>query len=155
ILGMLGASVGVPYVLLSATAPLVQRWFTLADPEASPWKLYALSNFGSFLALLSYPFLVEPFVRLQMQARVWAGIYVGFVILCAMMAWRSGSIKASIERPVEDDETPSVITILFWLALAATGSTLLMASTSEITQEVAVSPFLWVAPLSVYLLTFV
>lgn len=155
ILGMLGTTVGAPYVLLSATAPLVQRWFTLAEPDASPWRLYALSNFGSFLALLSYPFLVEPFVRLNMQARVWSGLYVGFVISCAMVARRSGSLKSAAEREAVDSDAPSMITILFWLALAAAGSTLLMASTNEITQEVAVSPFLWIAPLSVYLLTFV
>ena len=84
ILLLLAVTVGGPYFLLSATAPLLQRWFTQNAEERSPWRLYALSNFGSFLALLSYPFLIEPYVRLRTQAWVWSGFYVAFVILCGV-----------------------------------------------------------------------
>src|SRR5512135_2364264 len=86
ILLLLAITVGAPYFLLSATAPLLQKWMS---SERSPWRLYALSNFGSFLALLSYPFLVEPYVRLRVQGWVWSGLYVAFVILCGAVAWAS------------------------------------------------------------------
>jgi hypothetical protein len=152
ILLLLAASVGMPYFLLSSTAPLLQRWFTQSAEGRSPWRLYALSNVGSFLALLSYPFLVEPYVRLRTQAWVWSGLYVLFALL---------SIRQAILSPASRIETgdqsarPTVPTMLFWLGLSAAGSTLLLATTNIITQDIAVSPFLWIAPLSLYLLTFV
>jgi hypothetical protein len=151
ILLLLAITVGGPYFLLSATAPLLQKWL---PSERSPWRLYALSNFGSFLALLSYPFLVEPYVRLKVQAWVWSGLYVVFVILCGLVAWTAGQ---AILSPVseEDSARPTIWTILFWLGLSAAGSTLLLATTNIVTQDIAVSPFLWIAPLSLYLLTFV
>ncbi|HEV8413492.1 MAG TPA: fused MFS/spermidine synthase [Bryobacteraceae bacterium] len=155
ILLLLAITVGVPYFLLSATAPLLQKW---SSSERSPWRLYALSNLGSFLALLSYPFLVEPYVRLRAQAWVWSGVYVAFALLCGSVAWAVGQ---AISSPVsalenhEDSARPTVWTILFWLGLSAAGSTLLLATTNIVTQDIAVSPFLWIAPLSLYLLTFV
>jgi len=153
ILLLLAATVGGPYFLLSATAPLLQKWSSISS-ERSPWRLYALSNFGSFLALLSYPFLVEPYVRLRAQAWVWSALYVGFTLLCGVVAWGIGQ---TILSPVAEKNTapPSVWTILFWLGLSAAGSTLLLATTNIVTQDIAVSPFLWIAPLSLYLLTFV
>jgi hypothetical protein len=156
ILLLLAATVGGPYLALSATAPLLQRWFTLRNPESSPWRLYALSNFGSFLALLSYPFLVEPYVRLHTQSWIWSGAYVIFALLCAWTAWRLPAVSAvAAEQSSGAEERPSSLTILFWLGLAACASILLLATTNQISQEIAVNPFLWVAPLSVYLLTFV
>lgn len=153
ILLLLAVTVGVPYFLLSTTTPLLQRWFTQGAEGRSPWRLYALSNFGSFLALLSYPFLVEPYVRLRVQAWVWSGLYVAFAILCGVVAWAS---KPAISTAESSAETrPTLWTILFWLGLAAAGSTLLLATTNIVTQDIAVSPFLWIAPLSIYLLTFV
>jgi hypothetical protein len=151
ILLLLAATVGVPYFLLSATAPLLQKW---SASERSPWRLYALSNFGSFLALLTYPFLVEPYVRLRTQAWVWSGIYVLFTLLCGWIAW---SVGQAILSPVSKEVSPrpTLLTILYWLGLAAAGSTLLLATTNIVTQDIAVSPFLWIAPLSLYLLTFV
>jgi hypothetical protein len=155
ILLLLAVTVGVPYFLLSATAPLLQKW---SSSERSPWRLYALSNFGSFLALLTYPFLVEPYVRLRTQAWVWSGLYVTFTLLCASVAWTVGQ---AILSPVLSAETgdkiarPTLLTILFWLGLSAASSTLLLATTNIVTQDIAVSPFLWIAPLSLYLLTFV
>jgi hypothetical protein len=149
ILMLLAITVGVPYFLLSASAPLLQRWST----SKSPWRLYALSNLGSFLALLSYPFLVEPFVRLRIQAWIWSGLYIAFAILCGWVAWASPPSVTT--RESGQKAGPTVLTILFWLGLSAAGSTLLLATTNIITQDIAVSPFLWIAPLSLYLLTFV
>jgi hypothetical protein len=159
ILLLLAATVGPPYFLLSSTAPLVQRWFTASEPHgkagASPWRLYALSNLGSFLALLSYPFAVEPFVRLATQTQIWTWLYGVFVVMCGWTALTARSAAPSVEVDDHAHDRPSALRILFWLALAASGSTILLATTNEISQEIAVNPFLWVAPLSLYLLTFV
>jgi hypothetical protein len=158
ILLLLAATVGGPYLMLSATAPLLQRWLTLSEPGRSPWRLYALSNLGSFLALLSYPFLVEPWVRLHTQAWIWSSLYAGFTMLCGWTAWRlmrATPLVSPALAQTEEAPPPTLWTFVFWLALAACGSTLLLATTNQISQEIAVNPFLWVAPLSVYLLTFV
>jgi hypothetical protein len=159
ILLLLAATVGAPYFLLSATAPLLQKW---SSSERSPWRLYALSNFGSFLALLTYPFLVEPYVRLRTQAWVWSGLYVAFTLLCGWVAWSVGQavlppVGQNADDPLRVNKIarPTAWTILFWLGLSAAGSTLLLATTNIVTQDIAVSPFLWIAPLSLYLLTFV
>jgi len=153
ILLLLAVTVGAPYFLLSATAPLLQKWSSSSSPARSPWRLYALSNFGSFLALLSYPFLVEPYVRLHAQAWVWSGLYVAFTLVCGVVAWASRPAASTNESGRETG--PTVPTILYWLGLSAAGSTLLLATTNIVTQDIAVSPFLWIAPLSLYLLTFV
>jgi hypothetical protein len=147
---LLAAAIGVPYFALSATAPLLQRWFRA---HGSPWRFYALSNFGSFLALLTYPFLVEPFVRLSVQRRVWSGLFVVFAVLCG---WISVTTRAEPELVVADAPArPAIWTVLFWLGLPAAASSLLVATTNQISQEIAANPFLWVAPLSLYLLSFV
>ncbi len=158
ILLLLAATVGAPYFLLSATAPLLQRWFSLSQPGKSPWRLYALSNLGSFLALLSYPFAIEPFVRLRTQSWIWTGLYVAFAAMCGWTAWQMRTIPAIPRASVADigtEERPRAGKILLWLGLSASGSTLLLATTNQISQEIAVNPFLWIAPLSVYLLSFV
>ena len=155
---LLTVTVGGPYLLLSATAPLVQRWFTLEAPGKSPWRLYALSNFGSFLALLSYPFIFEPLLRLRTQGSIWSGLYLSFALLCGFAAWRLRSVTpaaAPASGDLEPAARPTSGTILFWLGLSACGSTLLVATTNQISQDIAVSPFLWVAALGIYLLTFV
>jgi hypothetical protein len=157
ILILLTVTVGGPYVLLSSTTPLLQRWFTLGGGSGSPWRLYALSNFGSFLGLLAYPFVFEPFLRLRTQGWIWSGAYLLFVIACAWTAWRVRA-STSLESPASDpSETarPSVVTALFWLGLSACGSIVLVATTNQISEDIAVSPFLWVAALAIYLLTFV
>jgi hypothetical protein len=156
ILLLLLATVGGPYFLLSATTPLLQRWFTLGQSTAG-WRLYALSNFGSFLALFSYPFLLEPYARLLTQSWIWSGLYGGFALLCAATAWRVRN-QESVVRNQESEGViagPTRLTVLFWLALAATASALLLATTNLITQDIAVAPFLWILPLSVYLLSFI
>jgi len=156
ILLLLLATVGGPYFLLSSTTPLLQRWFSLGQAGAG-WRLYALSNFGSFLALFSYPFLMEPYARLLTQSWIWSGLYVGFVAVCSLTAWGVRNSASAAETQADEvmGERPSISTIFFWLALAATASTLLLATTNLITQDIAVAPFLWILPLSVYLLSFI
>lgn len=158
ILLLLGATIGAPYFLLSATGPLLQRWLTLSEPAKLPWRFYALSNFGSLLALLSYPFAVEPYLRLDAQVWMWSALYAAFVALCgwAALRFRPAAAPASRLEP-EDDRTarPTFSTVLFWLGLSACGSTLLVATTNQVSQEIAVNPFLWVAPLAIYLLAFI
>jgi hypothetical protein len=156
ILLLLAATVGVPYLLLSSTTPLLQRWFHLTREGKSPWRLYALSNLGSLLALLSYPFVFEPFLRLHTQTFIWSALYVFFVVLCGWAAWRVAAARSEA-KPVEteSDSGLPLRDVLFWLALSACSSILLLATTNQISQEVAVSPFLWIAPLSIYLLTFI
>jgi hypothetical protein len=160
ILLLLFATVGGPYFLLSATGPLLQRWFTLSAPQSSPWRLYALSNLGSFLALLSYPFLLEPYLRLHTQGWIWTALYVVFAGLCAWTAWQVRPAPLMLPEPAVSDRAaletrPGIPTIIFWLALSAASSTVLLATTNQISQEIAVNPFLWVVPLSIYLLTFI
>jgi hypothetical protein len=158
ILLLLTATVGAPYLLLSATGPLLQRWFALSEPGKSPWRLYALSNLGSFLALFSYPFVLEPYLRLHMQAWIWSALYVAFAVLCGWTGWSLRAATPAMPAPHGDSDQaprPTLWTSLFWLGLAMCGSTLLLATTNQISQEIAVVPFLWVAPLSIYLLTFI
>lgn len=156
ILLVLAASVGMPYLLLATTGPLVQAWFARAHPGVSPYRLFALSNIGSMLALLGYPFVIEPLVATRRQALIWSAAYAVFVLLCAWLAWRSRSL-AEPETPVagRDGAAPSAAAKILWAALAACASTLLLASTNYITQDVAPMPFLWVLPLTLYLLSFI
>lgn len=159
ILWLLLANVGVPYFLLSSTTPLVQRWFSQKYPEHSPYRLYALSNSGSLLALLTYPFIVEPAFSLSSQVNGWSVAYGGFVVLCAWSAWRGMSAGEAAGSPRGNATTAAMavksIDVLMWLGLAAAGSVMLLATTNQMSQEVAVVPFLWVIPLALYLLTFI
>jgi hypothetical protein len=157
ILLLLAAAAGAPYFLLSSTAPLLQRWFHGSRPGESPWRLYALSNAGSFLALLSYPFVIEPWLRLRTQANLWSALYIVFAALCAWIAWKTAATPQA-ETPAQSGsglDRPSALDILFWLGLSITTSVLLLATTTQISQEIAVIPFLWIAPLAIYLLTFI
>ena len=99
---LLTVTVGGPYALLASTAPLLQRWFTLGESRKSPWPLYALSNFGSFLALLSYPFAIEPFLRLRTQGWIWSAAYVLFAAACACVAWRVSSVPPVEASPAAE-----------------------------------------------------
>jgi hypothetical protein len=158
ILLLLTVTIGLPYLLLSTTSPLLQAWYVAAKPGAVPYRLFALSNFGSLLALLSYPVLVEPIFTTHGQAFGWSGIYVAFVLICAAVAWRA--MRAA---PVQSTETiaatasppPSWTIRILWTALAACASTLLLAISNHLSQNVAPIPFLWVLPLSVYLVSFI
>jgi hypothetical protein len=157
ILLLLVITVGGPYFLLSSTTPLVHRWFSVSGAGGSGWRLYALSNFGSFLGLFSYPFLVEPYARLRTQSWIWSGLYVLFVAFCTFTAWRSRTSLPGRDREgaAEPELRPSMLTVVYWLILAATGSALLLATTNLITQDIVGAPFLWVVPLSLYLLSFI
>ena len=157
ILLLLGATVGLPYTLLSATSPLLQAWFVRTHAGSIPYRLFALSNFGSMLALLSYPFVVEPKVTLTHQAVYWSFGYAAFAILCVWVAWRSREGIDLVQSPASSSDAPppTLGTQLLWIGLAACASTLLLAVTSHLTQNVAPIPLLWVAPLSLYLLSFI
>lgn len=165
ILILLTSSVGLPYFILSTTSPLLQAWIVRINPQRSPYTLYALSNLGSLLALLSYPFLFEPYFRLGQQTLGWSVGFVIYVVLCGVIALdfrRLATANAIVAKPVAiDDETlssdrlsPSLLW-LFWLALPTATSTLLLATTNQLCQDVASVPFLWIVPLSLYVLSFI
>ncbi len=163
ILGLLAATIGLPYFLLSTTSPLVQAWFARARPGASPYRLFALSNLASMLGLLGYPLLLEPWAPTREQAIGWSIAYVVFVVLCIVAGWRSipartagdGVLRATPSAPVDARARPTFGTQLTWCALAATGSVLLLAVSNHITQNIASVPLLWIVPLAIYLLTFI
>ena len=156
ILGLLAASVGLPYFLLATTSPLVQAWYARAGHGAMPYRLYALSNLGSMLALVSYPFVVEPWLPTRVQALGWSGGFVAFAIACGALAWRSRTAPAEVPAPAGDETAPPRFAdYALWAALAAAASILLLAFTSHLSQNVAPIPFLWVLPLALYLLSFI
>ncbi len=158
ILLLLTATIGLPYLLLSTTSPLLQAWYVAAKPGAVPYRLFALSNFGSLLALLSYPVFVEPMFTTHGQAYGWSGIYVVFVMICAALAWRAMRTAPEQSRDTIDaspSPSPSWTIRILWTALAACASTLLLAISNHLSQNVAPIPFLWVLPLAVYLLSFI
>lgn len=155
ILLLLLVTAGLPYVILSATSPLLQHWFHRAAPAQSPYRLYALSNAGSLLALLGYPFLIEPLLTVRRQADGWSLGYVLFVAACSWSAWRFWGVAADRVAETPQGEAPSRGRVTSWLALATVGSTLLLATTNQMSQEVAVVPFLWILPLTLYLLSFI
>lgn len=159
------ATVGLPYILISASGPLLQHWFSesgLGKTASSPYRLYAMSNVGSLLGLLSYPFLIEPALGLRQQSWTWSGglvIYFFGAIACGMLMLRAAKSKAAAgseeTESAASPRTPSIGDRLFWVAASATGCALLLAMTNQICQDVAVVPFLWILPLSLYLLTFI
>ena len=208
ILTLLTVSLGLPYFVLSTTGPLLQQWFSRAQPGRSPYRLYALSNVGSLLALVSYPFFFETHFTRKAQAGLWAWGLVAYVIccgFCAIRLWKSegrepmaeGSPKPEVRSPKFEgqntaaaagdsgdpssaDPNPissapppnsdlglqtspippinyqlSTINQVLWLLLPACASVLLLATTNKLCQDVAVIPFLWVAPLALYLLSFI
>lgn len=150
ILLLLFAMIGLPYLLLSATSPLLQNWYG----GERTYRLFALSNAGSLIALIAYPILIEPRLSWPVQERVWSTIFVGFALLCAVAAW-VGTKKAaeSASPPIEEHASP--IRRFEWIALSAAGSMLLLATTNQLTQNIAPVPMLWVLPLAVYLITFI
>ena len=158
ILLLLLACLGLPYLVLSATGPLLQAWFSKANPGVSPYRLYALSNIGSLLALLAYPFVLEPQLARQTQAAWWSlglVIYAGLAAWCGVKVWRSSG-DASVKSAIEDVEpTTPLLHKLLWFALPACGVMLLLAITNKLCQDIAVVPFLWVLTLGLYLLSFI
>lgn len=175
ILLLLAFSVGAPYFMLSTTGPLLQRWYSRLYPHRSPYPLYALSNVGSLLALISYPFIVEPNQSLGLQATCWSWTYVFFLVSC--IACLIPMLAVSLSGDASDDEAigkspnaaaaaraeatpdvagpPTYADAGLWLSYGACGSLLLLATTNQMCQDVAVVPFLWVLPLTLYLLSFI
>lgn len=161
ILGLLLFTIGLPYLVLSATSTLLQSWYARCFPGASPYRLYALSNLGSLLGLLSYPFALEPLLSVTSQGWAWTAGFVLFAIGCGTTAVLVGR-TAPAERgavasstAASDEPPPTVGQRALWLSLAMIASVMLLATTSQISLEVAVIPFLWMLPLALYLLTFV
>lgn len=155
ILLVLGATVGLPYLLLAATSPLLQAWFARARPGADPYRLFAVSNLASLLALIGYPLVVEPYFGNREQVLWWSILFAVFAVLCAGLSW-SISGKKNEETKEEKNTAPLRRNdYLLWLSLSATGSVLLLAVTNHVTQNVAAIPLLWLAPLTLYLLTFI
>jgi tRNA A58 N-methylase Trm61 len=152
ILTILFVSIGIPYLLLSSTSPLVQVWWS-NEVKSSPYRLYALSNVAALLALLTYPFLFEPAFSLKLQGSLWS---LGFAIFAILYLLCSTLCDAqSAHQDSSKIESHSLRKRAWWIALPATGSVLLLAVTNHLTQDIAVVPLLWVAPLSVYLFTFI
>ncbi len=167
---LLLASAGLPFVVVSTTSPLLQRWFThTAAPAArDPYFLYGASNLGSILGLMAYPFLLEPTLSLAHQGWSWAGGYVlliGLTTACAVCLWRAPPRKDEGGRMKDEKERqksassfilpPSSFRRLRWVLLAFTPSSLMLSVTAYLSTDVAAVPLLWVAPLTLYLLTFV
>jgi len=159
LLAMLTVSLGPPFLVLAATAPLIQHWFASLDgPRArNPYPLYAASNAGSFIGLLAFPILFEPNLRLGKQADWWTIGYLAAVVLVAasgIVAWKRG-VSRTAALDIVKEARPTRRDRLTWIALAFVPSSLLLGVTTYLTTDVAAAPLLWVVPLAIYLLTFV
>ena len=164
ILLLLFSSVGLQYFVLATTAPLLQAWFSRAISGYSAYRLYALSNVGSIIALAAYPFVVEPALTLRAQETAWSWGFALFAAAsgaCAYSQWRRATTgdpaveeRREIGRRPVDEAEPSWGVKALWFALAAGGSVMLLAVTNHVCQDIAVIPLLWVVPLVLYLLTF-
>jgi spermidine synthase len=151
ILGLLITASGLPYFLLATTSPLLQSWYSRAFQNRMPYRLFALSNLGSLVALLAYPVTIEPYLPVHAQLAAWSFGYVVFAAFCAgaaVLSWRNATTESTAERP-------EIMQALGWLALATCPSVLWLAVGNKLSQEVAAVPFLWILPLALYLLSFV
>ena len=163
ILYLLGVTIGLPYMVLSTTGPLVQAWFAKERSDVVPYRLFALSNLGSMLALLAYPLVIESALPTRMQSWSWSALFVVFVLCCVYLSRRSlaladaswvpsGMAQGTAEAPAP---TPGWVQQLIWVALAACPSMLMVADTSFMTENIAPIPLMWVLPLALYLLSFI
>jgi len=159
---LLALTVGPVFFLVSAQAPLMQRWFAAHPQAGEPWPLYAASNLGSFAGLVAYPLLAEPNLRLHDQSLVWSlgyGLLIVLVALAAWARWRAVPLATAGEAVAPADSVPaesvSPRRILLWLALAAVPSGLMLSTTTHLTTDIFAVPLLWVIPLGLYLLSFV
>ena len=153
---LLSVAVGLPFFLLSTTGPLMQHWSSCTLKAGSQYRLYALSNLGSLLGLLGYPFLVEWLLRIRTQALLWTVLFAVFLLLCALQT-RAIRRRSYGEPPCAAAFEPHRIParrFAVWCTLAACASVMLLATTNMISQKIAANPFLWVVPLYIYLLTF-
>ena len=162
ILLLLSISVGLPYLLLSTTSPLLQSWYHRVK-NRPPYRLYSLSNAGSLIGLVSYPFLIERLMDLEMQAKVWFSLFVLYAVIllsiilitARTIARNSGKENTHLKGGQFVQRRVSASEALLWIGLAATASTALLAFTNQMCQEISVIPFLWVLPLSLYLVSFI
>ena len=148
------SSIGPVFFIVSAQAPLMQRWYALESSRGDPYPLYAASNLGSFAGLISYPLIVEPLLGLRQQSWLWTGIYALLVLLVAACALTVPG-KAVESVPEETEAPPTARRILHWIALAAVPSGLMLSTTTHLTTDIVAIPLLWVLPLGLYLLSFV
>ena len=154
----LATSVGLPYLLLASTSPLLQSWYASAHQHALPYRYFALSNAGSLLALVAYPIFMEPRLTSHQQAWAWSIGFVSFAALCIATAFLARPASTAVAFTPPAPATKPLLSkseIALWLALSASASTLLLAVTNLLTQNIAPMPLLWVLPLSAYLLTFI
>ena len=163
IIGLLAVSVGLPFFLLSATTPLLQAWYAQKFRSVLPYRLFALSNLASLLGLMAYPFLIEPHLTLRQQSWVWSISYGAFVGLAGIVSFVGAGASPSgnpVGSRIADPDrhggaAPSPADQAEWVALSACGVVLLLAVTNHLTQNITSIPFLWILPLSLYLLTFI
>jgi hypothetical protein len=157
ILALLTASVGLQALVLCSTSPLLHVWYMRRTGSDAPWFLFALSNAGSMLALLAFPFLLEPQFDVRTLALGWSAAYVVYAVITFAAAWasRSGPDATTTAFAPAGDHAPGIARMTLWVALAACASALLMSVSVHLSTNVAPIPLLWVAPLALYLLTFV
>src|SRR5262245_16506321 len=160
LLRSLAITVGIPFFVVSTTAPLLQNWLARTDETIGkdPYFLYAASNAGSLLALLLYPFAVEPRIGVNAQSSIWStgyGFLIALIAITAGMVWRNAGKVSRSHKPMESEPRPPLKTRLFWILNAFIASGLMLAVTNHITSDLAAAPFLWILPLAIYLLTFI
>jgi hypothetical protein len=164
ILIVLAVTIGLPFFVLSTTGPLVQAWQSTSHQGSSPYRLYALSNLGSMLALITYPFLFERWMSLVNQSLWWSASFLAFAGFCGWSGWQTvkrthwgGDFDASNGAQAESANISPVgfVRPIVWVMLTAAASIMLVATTNLMCQEVAAVPFLWILPLSLYLLSFI
>ena len=164
ILKLLLQTVGLPFIILSASGPLLQSWFSDLYPNRSPFRLYAVSNVGSLLALLTYPFLFEVYFPVSLQSVIWSSGFVIYALTLSVAAYFFARKKSAhvpeaspflLQDAEESPPKPTALARFLWLGFSTCGSILLLSITSQLCEDVAVIPFLWVLPLALYLLTFV
>jgi hypothetical protein len=153
--------VGLPYFLLATTGPVLQAWFARLFPAKTPYRLYALSNVGSLLALISFPLVFEPTLTRFAIAKFWSVGFLAYAAIyaaVAFLAWKNRpaeSSESALQAAKSQTTAVSPKLFIFWLALPACASVELLAVTTKITQDIAVIPFLWIVPLCLYLLSFI
>jgi len=156
---LLAQHIGLPYFVLSASSTLIQRWHSLLSKEKSSYQLYAISNAGSLLALLSYPFVIEPLLTLQWQGQLWSAGFIclilAFAILFKHLLANKTQISDMLAQEQADGSSIKLSLLVLWLMLAATGVMSLIATTNAMTQNVPPVPFLWILPLCIYLASYI
>jgi hypothetical protein len=177
ILLLLTATIGLPYFLLATTTPLVGAWYARRFQAAAPYRLFALSNLASLLALLGFPFLIEPQLGNRQVTWVWSALFGIFAVLCATLGWRtlksgepqdrnsaaeaSGAAQPQVQTATAPHATADAASRTqdsgpwTWILLSAVGSAMLLGVTSHLTQNISSAPLLWVFPLALYLMTFI